>query len=271
MSSSRLLKLGYSPCPNDTFIFHALVHGRIPQNGYRLTVELHDVETLNRLAAEEALDVTKLSAFAWLKHQRHYRLLDSGAALGYGCGPLVVARPGFDASSLEGRRVALPGQSTTAHLLFRLWSSDAVERVFVSYERIFEMLDQGLADVGVIIHEDRFTHARKGFRQVVDLGAWWEQATGLPIPLGVVAAHARVPSDIRASLAIAIQDSLRHARAFPQESRAYMQLHAQAMDEGVLEQHVATYVNDFSLSLGEAGQGAIRRLEAMARKKGLLI
>ena len=270
MSPSRLLRLGFSPCPNDTFIFHALVHGRIPQNGFRLAVELQDVETLNRWAADGLLDVTKLSSFAWLKHQRHYRLLDSGAALGYGCGPLVVTRPGFDARRLADRRVALPGRDTTAHLLFRLWSPDACERVFVPYDRIFEMLERGLVDAGVIIHENRFTYDRKGYRAVVDLGAWWEQETGLPIPLGVIAAHTRLPREIRSALEMATRASLNHARQFPQESLNYMQTHAQVMDDDVLHQHVATYVNDFSLTLGKVGRKAIERLELMARQKGLL-
>ncbi len=269
-SSSRLLKIGFSPCPNDTFIFHALVHGHIPQNGYCLAVELHDVETLNRWAADEVFDVSKLSSFAWLKHRHRYRLLDSGAALGHGCGPLVVARPDFDARRLDGCRVALPGRDTTAHLLFQLWSPHACERVFVTYDRVFEMLEQGQVDAGVIIHENRFTYTREGFRQVVDLGDWWEQETGLPIPLGVVAAHVRVPSPIGDALETAVRESLSYAHAFPQASLNYMQAHAQEMDQAVLHQHVAAYVNDFSLTLGPAGREAIARLESMARERGLL-
>ncbi len=270
MSTMRRLKLGHSPCPNDTFIFHALVNGGLQPDGYRLAVELHDVETLNRWAADERFDVTKLSVYAWLKHQTRYRLLDSGAALGYGCGPLVVARPGLDARRLARGRIALPGRDTTAHLLFRLWLPEAGDRCFVSYDRIFEMLVGGQADAGVIIHENRFTYDQLGLQLVVDLGAWWEQQTGLPIPLGVIAAHERVPPDIRRSLETAIRESLRHAWQFPHEPRAYMQAHAQEMDEAVLRQHVATYVNDFSLTLGDAGRRAIQRLETMAREKGLL-
>ena len=270
MPSPIPLKIGYSPCPNDTFIFHALVHGHIPQEGYRLAVELQDVETLNRWAAEAVLDVTKLSAFAWLKHQANYRLLDSGAALGFGCGPLVVARPDFDAGRLAQGRVVLPGRDTTAHLLFRLWSPDVSERLFAPYDRIFEMLTQGQADAGVIIHENRFTYDRLGLKLVVDLGAWWEQETGLPIPLGVIAAHKRIPRELRTSLESAIRASLQYARRFPQDSLAYMQAHAQEMDTAVLHQHVDTYVNDFSLALGQSGHQAIRHLGALARGKGLL-
>ncbi|MDJ0720627.1 MAG: 1,4-dihydroxy-6-naphthoate synthase [Desulfobacterales bacterium] len=270
MSSSQLLKMGFSPCPNDTFIFHALVHGRIRQNGFCLAVELHDVETLNRWAADEVFDVSKLSAYAWLKQQHRYRLLDSGAALGYGCGPLVVARPGFDARGLDGCRVAFPGRDTTAHLLFQLWSPHVCERVFVTYDSILEMLEKGQVDAGVIIHENRFTYAREGLRQVVDLGDWWERETGLPIPLGVVAVHTRVPPPLGDALESAVRESLNYARAFPQASLNYMQAHAQEMDKDVLRQHVAAYVNDFSLTLGPAGRKAIARLESMARERGLL-
>lgn len=270
MPPCHRLKLGFSPCPNDTYIFHALVHGFIKQEGYCLRAELHDVETLNRMAAAENLDVTKLSVFAWLKHQSRYRLLDSGAALGYGCGPLVVARPGLDPLHSAPMRVALPGQDTTAHLLFRLWSSELHVKCFVPYDRVFEMVLQGRADAGVIIHENRFTYDRLGLQLVVDLGAWWEQQTGLPIPLGVIAAHERVPTDIRKSLEAAIHSSVCYAREFPHKPLAYMREHAQEMADDVLQQHVATYVNDFSRSLGDGGHQAIRRLEAMAREKGVL-
>ncbi len=271
MSPLSQLKLGFSPCPNDTFIFHALVHGLIPSpEDCRLTVELRDVEALNRLAADEHFDVTKLSVYAWLKHQARYRLLDSGAALGFGCGPLVVARPGFDIDRLPRGRIALPGRDTTAHLLFQLWSPEIRDKYFVSYDRIFEHLLEGQADAGVIIHENRFTYDKLGLKLVVDLGAWWERETGLPIPLGVIAAHACIPSGFRQSMDAAIRDSIAHARRYPHESLAYMREHAQEMAEEVLRQHVATYVNGFSLTLGNTGRQAIQRLASMARARGVL-
>lgn len=270
MSSSDRLKLGYSPCPNDTFIFYALVHGRIPLEGCHLSVQLHDVETLNRLAEDDRLDITKLSVYAWLKHQSRYRLFDSGAALGYGCGPLVVARPGLNPRHISRWRIALPGQDTTAHLLFRLWSPDVHDRRFVPYDRIFDMLIKGQADGGVIIHENRFTYDRLGLELVVDLGAWWEAQTGLPIPLGVIAAHQRVPAERKTALESAIRSSIHYARKSPDEPLAYMRTHAQEMSADVLRKHVATYVNDFSLTLGDRGHEAIRSLEAMARQKGVL-
>ena len=270
MSAAGQLTLGFSPCPNDTFIFYALVHGLLPVDGGRLRVELHDVETLNRMAAEEILDITKLSVFAWLKHQSAYRLIESGAALGYGCGPLVVARPGADPRSISPWRIALPGQDTTAHLLFRLWSPADHEKIFVPYDRIFALLAQGQVDAGVIIHENRFTYEQLGLDLVVDLGAWWETQTGLPIPLGVIAAHKRVPIDRRTALETAIRDSIRYARKSPHAPLDYMRAHAQEMHAEVLQKHVATYVNDFSLTLGAKGREAIHCLASMARQKGVL-
>lgn len=271
MTSPAALQVGFSPCPNDTFIFHALVHGLVSLGGCRLAVQLHDVETLNQMAAREILDVSKLSTFAWLKHQSRYHLLASGAALGYGCGPLIVARPGPKPRRRSDWRIALPGEDTTAHLLFRLWLPEANHRQFVSYDRIFEQLRQGQADAGVIIHENRFTYKNLGFELVVDLGAWWEEQTGLPIPLGVIAAHDRVNPATRAALEGAIRNSIDYAWQFPNESFAYMHHHAQEMSASVLRKHVATYVNDFSLKLGEKGRLAIQRLESMARQKGVLV
>ena len=270
MSAANQLALGFSPCPNDTFIFYALVHGLLPLDGFRLSVQLQDVETLNRMAGEEVLDITKLSVYAWLQHRSAYRLIDSGAALGHGCGPLVVARPGRDPRRIARWRMALPGRDTTAHLLFRLWSPTASEMVFVPYDHILTLLSQGQVDGGVIIHENRFTYERLGFNLVADLGAWWETQTGLPIPLGVIAAHRRIPVGRRTILETAIRDSIDYARRMPREPLAYMRKHAQEMAPEVLCQHVATYVNDFSRTLGEKGREAIDCLASMARQKGLL-
>jgi 1,4-dihydroxy-6-naphthoate synthase len=178
------ISLGFSPCPNDTFIFNGLVNGSVPLDGHCLEVSLHDVETLNQMAFKEQLDVTKLSFFAWLAVKSNYRLLSCGGALGYGCGPLVIAPRALTLEEMRDCRVVLPGEWTTAHLLFRLWAPLAGQRRFVPYDRIFEMLRSGEADCGVIIHESRFTFEAAGFHAVVDLGAWWEERTGLPIPSG---------------------------------------------------------------------------------------
>jgi 1,4-dihydroxy-6-naphthoate synthase len=264
------LSLGFSPCPNDTFIFHALVHGQTDLSACTLREELHDVETLNQLAFNQVLDVTKLSFYAWLMVRENYRLLQSGAALGFGCGPLVISRKPLTHADMAACRVVLPGQWTTAHLLFRLWAPDAQQRRFVTYDRIFEALDTGAADCGVIIHESRFTFEQAGFRPVIDLGAWWEARTALPIPLGGIAVHRRVPQAVATQLETAVRQSIQLARQNPQACYAYIRRHAQEMQPDVQQAHIDTYVNDFSLGLGAVGLKAIAALEQEALRAGLL-
>ncbi|MDJ0780661.1 MAG: 1,4-dihydroxy-6-naphthoate synthase [Desulfosarcinaceae bacterium] len=264
------LSLGYSPCPNDTFIFHALSEGLLDEMPARIKTELHDVETLNQMAFETRLDITKLSFFAYLKCQADYRLLSSGAALGYGCGPVVVAKKALTEADMATARVVLPGRWTTAHLLFRLWMPSAGDRHFVPYDHIFEALESGEADAGVIIHESRFTFESAGFSAVADLGAWWEAETGLPIPLGCIAARRRLPGDLIAAVDAAIGRSLDHARQQPESVMPRVRRYAQEMADHVLKAHIDTFVNDFSRELGTMGHAAIRRLEVMARERGIL-
>ena len=264
------ISLGFSPCPNDTFIFDGLVNGLVPLDGHALDVSLHDVETLNQMAMEEQLDVTKLSFFAWLAVKSRYRLLSSGGALGYGCGPLVIAREPMTREEVAGCRIALPGQWTTAHLLLRLWAPAARQRRFVPYDRIFEALNAGQADCGVIIHESRFTYEAAGFHAVVDLGAWWEERTGLPIALGCIAAHKRLPPAVVAQMEAAIRRSIASARANPDATLPYIRAHAREMTVEVLRAHIDTFVNDFSIDLGPSGRKAVERLAAEARGAGIL-
>jgi hypothetical protein len=182
VSDMKTLTLGYSPCPNDTFIFHALVRGVVGVDGVRFEERLEDVETLNRLAAAGALDVTKVSYGAIPHLVRDYVLLRGGGALGRGCGPLVVARDSVDAAGLAGKRIAIPGRSTTANLLLRLFAPAAAPGIEMVYSDIMPAVERGQVDAGLIIHESRFTYPRHGLVKVVDLGEWWEAATGLPIP-----------------------------------------------------------------------------------------
>ncbi len=269
--AARKISLGFSPCPNDTFIFDALVNGRVSLPGCALRAVLHDVETLNQMAFDQVLDVTKLSFYAWLKVQANYRLLASGGALGYGCGPLVIARKPLRREDMSGCRIVLPGQWTTAHLLLQLWAPEARQRRFVPYDRIFAALDAGEADCGVIIHESRFTFQAAGFQAVVDLGAWWEAETGLPIPLGCIAAHRRVPKDLLPQLEEKIRNSIEAARQDPQSALPYIRAHAQEMTIEVLRAHIDTFVNDFSRDLGTTGRKAIETLAARAQQAGLLV
>jgi 1,4-dihydroxy-6-naphthoate synthase len=264
------LSLGYSPCPNDTYIFHALSKGLLAEMPARIETQLHDVETLNQMAFEARLDVTKLSFFAYLRCKTDYQLLESGAALGYGCGPVVVAKKPLAAADMAAARIVLPGEWTTAHLLFRLWAPQANMRRFLTYDQIFAALESGEADAGVIIHESRFTFEAAGFTAVADLGAWWEEETGLPIPLGCIAARRSLPADLIRSLDAAVGQSLDYARSHPEAVMPRVRRHAQEMADEVLRAHIDTFVNDFSRELGPEGHRAIEKLAAMAEERGIL-
>lgn len=266
----KTITLGFSPCPNDTFIFNGLVNGSVDVPGFEIDEQLHDVETLNQLAFEERLDVSKLSFFAWLNVKDRYRLLNSGGAMGFGCGPVVISRKPLAHSDMNQCRIALPGEWTTAHLLFRLWAPRAENRLFVSYDRIFETVMSGRADCGVIIHESRFTYEQHGFVKVIDLGAWWEAFSGGPIPLGCIAAHKRIGTATAEQIDGAIQQSIQSAQADPQAALPYIKTHSQEMTAQVLDAHISTFVNAFSVDLGETGHAAVLALEEAARKTGIL-
>ena len=264
------LSLGFSPCPNDTFIFNALVNGAVETSGFQVQAQLHDVETLNQMAFEGVLDVTKLSFFAWLMVRDQYELLTSGGALGFGCGPLVIAARPLTVEDMDDSRIVLPGQWTTAHLLFRLWAPHARQRFFAPYDQVFEILADGRADCGVIIHEGRFTYQQKGFTAVADLGAWWEKQTGLPIPLGCIAAHKRLGRDTAMAVEDAIRKSIALARQNPASALPYIRAHAQEMTGEVLDAHIHTFVNEFSVDLGPMGRNAVAALADKARNTGVI-
>jgi len=269
-SPARTLSLGYSPCPNDTFIFHALVHGMVAAEGLSFEPRLEDVETLNRLAMEAVLDVTKVSYGAIPHLVRDYVLLRSGGALGRGCGPLVVARRDIDTAELAGMRIAIPGRSTTANLLLRLFAPDAAPGIEVVYSDIMPAVARGEVDAGLIIHESRFTYPQHGLVKVVDLGEWWERTTGLPIPLGGILARRDLGADTILAIHDAIRRSVEHAFADPAASRPYVRAHAQEMDDAVTQQHIDLYVNQFSADVGPDGERAIRELFARARAAGVI-
>ncbi len=263
------LTLGYSPCPNDTFIFDALVHGRVEVDGLRFEERLEDVETLNRLAADAALDVTKISYGAIPGLLRDYVLLRSGGALGRGCGPLVVARREMDADELSRARIAIPGRNTTANLLLRLFAPDAAQGVERVYSDIMPAVARGEFDAGLIIHESRFTYPRHGLVRVADLGAWWETTTGLPIPLGGILARRALGDHAIRAVEDGIRRSVEFAFAHPEASRPYVRAHAQEMDDAVTQQHIDLYVNRFSVDVEEEGARAVEALFARAREAGV--
>ena len=266
----RTLTLGYSPCPNDTFIFHALVHDLVRADGLRFEERLEDVETLNRLAADAVLDVTKVSYGAIPHLVRDYVLLRSGGALGRGCGPLVVAREPLDAAELAGKRIAIPGRNTTANLLLRLFAPDAAPGEERVYSDIMPAVERGEVDAGLIIHESRFTYPRHGLVKVVDLGEWWEEATGLPIPLGGILARRSLDAETIRAVDDAVRRSVDHAFASPEDSREYVRAHAQEMDDEVTRQHIDLYVNRFSADVGPEGERAILELFSRARAAGII-
>jgi len=270
MGEKETITLGFSPCPNDTFIFNGLVNGSVGVPGCEIKEQLFDVETLNQMAFEEKLDVTKLSFYAWLKVKHRYQLLNSGGALGFGCGPVVVSRKPLTRADMNQCRIVLPGQWTTAHLLFQLWAPDAENRLFVPYDRIFDTIASGQADCGVIIHESRFTFAKQGFEQVVDLGAWWEKQSGGPIPLGCIAVHKRIGKKRAKQIESAIRQSIASAQTDPLTALPYIKTHAQEMTADVLDAHISTFVNAFSIDFGEKGHRAVMALEEAARKTGIL-
>jgi len=256
----RELSLGFSPCPNDTYIFHALVHNRVPLHHVAfLPPVLDDVETLNRWALEARLDVTKLSFHALGHVLDRYVMLSAGAALGRGCGPLLVSRPGCVLD--PGRStIAIPGTYTTAALLLKLFEPQVANLRVMRFEEIMPTVAKGRVDAGVIIHESRFTYSDHGLVAVQDLGEWWEELTDLPIPLGCIAAKTELPEQMITEVDSSIRASLMWAGNHPGESLQYIRSHAQEMEDTVLQSHIALYVNEYSLDIGDEGRAAIREL-----------
>ena len=252
--------LGFSPCPNDTFIFDALVNKKIDTEGLDFRVRLEDVETLNQWAMEGKLDVSKISyGVLPLLHDK-YRLLDSGGALGKGVGPLLIAKRPLELTAIPGCRIAVPGLHTTAHLLFSLAFPHARDRQYMIFSSIEDAVLSGAADCGVIIHENRFTYQQKGLVKILDLGEFWEKKTGVPIPLGGIVFRRNQPLPLADKISRLIRKSLEYAFSHFPELPEYVKINAQEMDERVMRQHIDLYVNDYSLSLGKEGQNAVQTL-----------
>ncbi|MCF8258494.1 MAG: 1,4-dihydroxy-6-naphthoate synthase [Flavobacteriales bacterium] len=260
------IELGFSPCPNDTFIFDAMVHGRIDTEGLTFSVTMADVEELNRRAMANAPDVTKLSFHAYAHVFEHYVLLNSGCALGSNCGPLLIAAQQFASNQVKHLRIAIPGHYTTANFLMGFAFPEATDRTEMLFSDIEGAIARGEVDAGVIIHENRFTYAERGFHRIIDLGEHWEQRTGHPIPLGGIAVHRRIDPATRLRLDRVLRRSIEHAMAHPEVSLGFTREHAQEMDPEVMRRHIALYVNDFSLNLGEKGRAAVQRMYAEGAK-----
>lgn len=254
----------YSPCPNDTFIFCQLAQQPDIQT------HLADVETLNRLAFDEQYDVTKLSFHAWLLVQQKYELLNVGAALGRGCGPLVICRSDVPVALSAASVIAVPGEFTTAHLLLRLWKPELKNRIFLPFDQIMEAVACGKADAGVIIHEGRFVYEERGFQCLQDLGEWWENTTGQPIPLGCIAVRKSLGPEFIAQFEQRLKQSIQTAFDDPASTAAYVKAHAQELADTVTSEHIKTYVNEFSLDLGDEGRAAIEELQRRAQSLGII-
>ena len=264
------LSLAYSTCPNDTFSFFALAKRRIICPDTSFQISLADVQTLNQAAQHRTYDVTKLSFAAMGRLRSSYQLLKSGAALGRGCGPLIVARPGADIAKLSAGMIAVPGMDTTALMLTGLYLGKPPRVAPMTFDRIMPEVAEGRFDFGVIIHEGRFTYPDYGLIEVLDLGAWWEGRTGLPVPLGCIAAARDLPADVIRRVESAVRDSVAYAFGHPEETAAYVREYAQEMADSVVQQHIGLYVNAFSLDLGDEGVTAIETLFSMAEASGVI-
>ncbi|GKS13044.1 1,4-dihydroxy-6-naphtoate synthase [Paenibacillus chitinolyticus] len=266
------MKIAFSPCPNDTFVFHAWVHGLVP-GAPELDVLYADIDITNGLAARPGgPEVMKISyaALPWVLSD--YALLPCGGALGRGCGPLVLSRDSADPASLSGKRVAVPSERSTAYLLFRLWAAQQVpggvgEIVVMPFHEIMPAVRDGKIDAGLVIHEARFTYPSYGLNLLADLGSWWESDTGLPIPLGAIIAKRSMDLEAVAGW---IRSSVEYAWAHPEASAAYVLQHAQEMSPEVAKAHIDLYVNSFTADLGEDGYGAIEALLGRAAQEGLV-
>ena len=261
------LTLGYSPCPNDCFIFYALAQGRTDAE-FNWHVQLDDVEALNQLARRSALDVTKISYHAYGHLTDDYVMLRSGGALGKGVGPLIVTKDALD--ELSSKRVATPGGLTTANLLLKLSQPDDIEMTELRYDKIMPAVAAGEVDAGLIIHESRFTYTDYGLKKHLDLGEWWEEETGLPLPLGGIMARRSLGGKRLARIQEVIRDSLRYSYRHREEAQPYIAAHAQEMSAEVMQKHIDLYVNDYSLDVGRVGEQAVRTLLERASERGLV-
>lgn len=265
------LTLAFSPCPNDCFMFDALVHRRIDLEGVTFDVRLADVEALNTAAFAGDVDVTKLSYHAYAYCARDYVLLDAGSALGRNCGPLLIAsRPISQEEVRAGNlRIAIPGRYTTANFLFGLAFPHAINKIEMLFSDIEGAVLDGRVDAGLIIHENRFTYAARGLKKIIDLGEFWEQQTGAPIPLGGIVVRRSLPGEVKQAVNRLVRRSVEYAFAHRAASLPYVREHAQAMSDEVMYQHIDLYVNDYSIDLGPEGRRAVELLFERARAAGV--
>lgn len=273
--AKRSLTLGFSPCPNDTFIFDAMVNQKMDTGNLHFDYVMEDVETLNQWAFEGKLDITKLSYNTLLQVSDKYALLDSGSALGRGVGPLVICKAGLEptgdlAAFFSQARIAVPGINTTANLLFSLAFPDAKNKTEVLFSEIEERVLQGEFDCGLVIHESRFTYQQRGLSKLIDMGDWWEQVSGSAIPLGGICIRRDIPVETARQVEQQIRESLQLSWDNYPALSYFVTAHAQEMEEEVMRKHIHLYVNEYSVSLGQEGRNAVDTLFARAKANGLI-
>jgi len=266
------LSLGFSPCPNDCFVFDAIVNRRIDLEGLTFNARIADVEALNKAAFARAIDVTKLSYHAYAYCAGRYVLLDAGGALGRNCGPLLISRRTISRDEVAaGRlRLAIPGKYTTANFLCGLAFPNAQDKTEMLFSDIEQALVDGRVDAGLIIHENRFTYQAKGLKKIIDLGEFWESETGAPIPLGGIVIDRSLPDRVKAAVNRIVRQSVEYAFAHREASLPFVREHAQAMSEDVMYKHIDLYVNDFTVDLGVEGRRAVETLFARAAMTGVI-
>ena len=254
------LKLGFSTCPNDTFIFDALVHHKIDTQGLDFELIMGDVEELNKMAFNSELDVTKISYHAYAYLANKYKILNSGSALGRNNGPLIISKKIFKPEDIPSLKLAIPGQYTTANLLLHIAYPHRLNTQEFLFSDIEQAILDGKVDAGVIIHETRFTYQRRGLHKIVDLGEYWEQTTGLPVPLGGIIINRKVPQDIQRKFDKLLRKSIEFAWKNPDEPLQFIRQYAQEIEDDVMYNHIKLYVNEFTLDLGQEGRQSIRYL-----------
>jgi len=264
------LTLGFSPCPNDTFIFDAMVHGRIDTEGLEFDYFLADVEELNRKAFTSEVDITKMSYHAYAYVNDNYLILDSGSALGYRNGPLLISKSEINISGMAAHKVAIPGKYTTANLLFSIAWPEADKKIEYLFSDIDNAILNGEVDAGLIIHETRFTYKKKGLIRLADLGEYWEQLTGMPIPLGAIVIKKSIPNDIALKVNRIVRRSLEYAYKDSFASYDFVASNAKEMGSTAMNNHIKLYVNEFTLDLGIKGKESVRELFRIAAEKGVI-
>jgi len=264
------LSIGFSPCPNDTFIFDAMLHGKVDTEGLVFEPVIEDVEALNRRAFVGELAVTKLSYHAFAHLLDQYALLSAGSALGNQCGPLLIARAPKNDAEINAARIAIPGKMTTANFLLSLAYPQAQHKIETLFSDIEDAVLRGDTDAGLIIHENRFTYASKGLVKLLDFGEHWENTTGLPIPLGGIVVRRNLPAEIQQKVNRVMRRSVEYAFANTDDVMPFVRQYAQEMDETVMRAHIDLYVTHYTIDLGENGRAAVRQMFQIAQEKGLL-